>query len=118
MFSGRRLRNSFLWSLVGMAIFLAAIQFQAVHSDGFVFVRNKIESSSVVRSKLGTINQVHLPFFGNYSAHFGVSYTGVHLELHVVGSKGDAEFEVDAAKDDPVWQISRALMNGAQVSLQ
>jgi hypothetical protein len=105
MLSRNRLLIGFALTLIVVPSFWLASRLQASHSDGFLFVRNKIESSVAVQSEIGHITDVHFPVFSRYSAHYGVGYTRVHLELLAVGNKGDAHFEVDAFEDDRVWQI-------------
>jgi hypothetical protein len=118
MLSRGRVLKSFLLSLILVPLFWLGSRFQASHSDGFIFVKSKIESSLAVQSKIGRVTAVHFPIFSSYSAHYGVGYTNVHMELRAVGSIENADFEVDATKGDRVWQIKRALMDGSPIKLE
>jgi len=118
MLSRDRIPKALLLSLIVIPLFWLGSRFQASHSDGFVFAKSKIESSHAVQSKIGRISDVHFPIFSSYSAHYGVGYTNVHMELRAVGSVGKADFEIDAKKDDRTWQIKRALMNGSPINLE
>jgi hypothetical protein len=118
MLSRNRLLIGFALTLIVVPLFWLGSRLQASHSDGFLFVRNKIESSVAVQSKIGQVTDVHFPVFSRYSAHYGVGYTRVHMELRATGRKGNADLEVDATEGDRAWKIERALMNGAPIALE
>ena len=103
-----------LWLLpfVLVPLFWLAMRWNASHSAGFRFARDKIETSVALRARIGKVSDVSFPIFSRYSAHYGVGYSKIHMELKAKGDRGVANLELDIAEDDGSWKIERSSMDG------
>jgi hypothetical protein len=100
-------------------VFWFANYWQASNSEGFKYVRSKVMSSQEVASKVGKLDVVRLARLGRFSAHYGETYTRVHMDLEALGSNGTCDLEVNAEKNDEgVWKVKSASMQGNPVHLE
>lgn len=108
-----------LWLLPFLiALFWLAMRWNASHGAGFRFARDKIESSAAVQSRIGKVSDVSFPIFSRYSAHYGVEYSKIHMELEARGERGVANVALDIAEDDGgSWKIERSSVDGHAVLL-
>lgn len=104
-----------LWLLpfVLVPLFWLSMRWNASHGAGFRFAREKIEASTALQTRIGKVSNVSLPIFSRYSAHYGVGYSKIHLELKAKGDRGVANVELDIAGDDgDNWKIERSSVDG------
>jgi hypothetical protein len=112
-------RRYWVLTILAGPVLWFANYWHASHSEGFRYVRSKVLASSEVASKVGKIEGVHMPLLGRYSAHYGETYTLVHMRIEALGNNGKCDLEVDAEKNDEgVWQIKRATVQGRLVRLE
>lgn len=103
-----------LWlsPLVLVPLFWLASRWSAAHGAGFRFARDEIEASAALQTRIGKIFDVSFPIFSRYSAHYGVGYSKIHLELKAKGDRGVANVELDIAKYDAgSWTIERSFVD-------
>lgn len=107
-------QNRVLWLLpfVLVPLFWLAMRWNASHGAGFRFARDKIEASTALQSRIGKVSDVSFPIFSRYSAHYGVGYSKIHMELKANGARGVANVELDIAEDDGSWKIERSSVDG------
>ena len=67
---------------------LVVMRWNASHSPGFRFARDRIEASTALQARSGKVSDVSLPIFSRYSAHYGVGYSKIHMELAAKGDRG------------------------------
>lgn len=104
-----------LWVLpfVLVPLFWLAMRWNASHGAGFRFARDKIEASTALQARIGRVSNVSFPIFSHYSAHYGVGYSKIHLELKARGDRGVANVELDVADEDSgSWKIERSSVDG------
>ena len=104
-----------LWLLpfVLVPLFWLAMRWNASHNAGFRFARDKIETSAALQTRIGKVSEVSFPIFSRYSAHYGVGYSKIHMELNATGERGVARVELDIAEDDGgLWKIERSSVDG------
>ena len=94
------------------------MRWNASHGAGFRFARDKIEASAALQNRIGKVSDVSFPIFSRYSAHYGVGYSAIHMELKAKGDRGVANVELDIAEDDgSSWKIERSSVDGHSVLL-
>lgn len=114
----RQKRVLWLLPFVLVPLFWLASRWSASHSAGFRFARDKIEASAALQARIGRVSDVSFPIFSRYSAHYGVGYTKVHMELKAKGDRGVAHLELDIAEDDGgSWKIERSHVDGLSMAL-
>jgi hypothetical protein len=108
-----------LWLLpfVLVPLFWLAMRWNASHSAGFRFARDKIEASAALQARIGKVSDVSFPIFSRYSAHYGVGYSKIHMELKAKGDRGVGNVELDIAEDDGSWKIERSSVDGHSMVL-
>jgi hypothetical protein len=109
-----RRKKRALWLLPFVIIFFwLASRWNASHGAGFRFARDKIEASAMLQTRIGKVSDVSFPIFTRYSAHYGVGYSKIHMELKAKGERGVARVELDIAEDDGgSWKIERSSVDG------
>lgn len=109
-----RRKKRALWLLPFVIIvFWLASRWNASHGVGFRFARDKIEASAMLQTRIGKVSDVSFPIFSSYSAHYGVGYSKIHMELKAKGERGVARVELDIAEDDGgSWKIERSSVDG------
>jgi hypothetical protein len=114
-----RQKKRALWLLpFVIVLFWLAMRWNAAHGAGFRFARDEIEASAALQTKIGKISNVSFPIFSRYSAHYGVGYSKIHLELKAKGDRGVANVELDIAEDDGgSWTIERSFVDGRPTRL-
>jgi hypothetical protein len=109
-----RQKKRALWLLPFVIIlFWLASRWNASHGAGFRFARDKIEASAMLQTRIGKVSDVSFPIFSRYSAHYGVGYSMIHMELEAKAERGVARVELDIAEDDDgSWKIERSSVDG------
>ena len=117
--SGTIREKKVLWLLpfVLVPLFWFAMRWNASHSAGFRFARDKIEASAALQAKIGKVSDVSFPIFSHYSAHYGVGYSKIQMELTAKGDRGSANVELDIAEDGGSWKIQRSAVDGQSMIL-
>jgi hypothetical protein len=112
-------KKKVLWLLpfVLVPLFWLAMRWNASHSAGFRFARDKIGASAALQARIGKVSDVSFPIFSRYSAHYGVGYSKIHMELKAKGDRGVANVELDIAEDDGSWKIERSSVDGQSLIL-
>ena len=114
----RQKRVLWLLPIVLVPLFWLASRWHASHGAGFRFARDKIENSTALQSRIGKVSDVSFPIFSHYSAHYGVGYSKIHMELEAKGERGIANVDVDIAEDDVgSWTIERSSVDGHSMTL-
>jgi hypothetical protein len=93
-----------LWSIVHI---------YGAHSESFNFVRQTIMASPAVKSKIGLVSDVRLPFFGEYRENGGWA----SMQVDAVGVRDTARIRVELRKGTTGWRITRASIAGELVPL-
>ena len=108
-----------LWLLpfVLVPLFWFVMRWNASHSAGFRFARDKIEASTALQARIGKVSDVSFPIFSHYTAHYGVGYSKIHMELAAKGDRGSANVELDIAEDSGSWKIVRSAVDGHSMAL-
>jgi len=84
-----RQKKRALWLLpFVIVLFWLAMRWNASHGAGFRFARDKIEASAALQNRIGKVSDVSFPIFSRYSAHYGVGYSTIHMELKAKGDRG------------------------------
>jgi hypothetical protein len=74
--------------------------------------------STALQTRIGKVSDVSFPIFSHYSAHYGVGYSKIHMELKAKGDRGIANVDMDIAEDDVgSWKIERSSVDGHPMSL-
>jgi len=109
----RRKRVLWLLPFVLVPLFWLASRWNAAHDAGFRFARDKIEASAALQTRIGKVSDVSFPIFSRYSAHYGVGYSKIHMELNAKGERGTSLVELDIAENDGgSWKIERSSVDG------
>jgi hypothetical protein len=114
-----RQKKRALWLLPFVVVlFWLAMRWNASHGAGFRFARGEIEASAALQNRIGKVSDVSFPIFSRYSAHYGVGYSKIHMELTAKGERGVANLELDIAEDDGgSWKIERSSVDGRSMPL-
>lgn len=109
-----------LWLLpFVIVLFWLAMRWNASHGASFRFAREKIEASAALQARIGKVSDVSFPIFSRYSAHYGVGYSKIHMELKAKGDRGVANVELDIAEDDAgSWKVERSSVDGQAMLLE
>jgi hypothetical protein len=114
----RQKRVLWLLPFVLVPLFWLASRWNASHGAGFRFARDKIEDSTALQARIGKVSDVSFPIFSHYSAHYGVGYSKIHMELKAKGDRGIANVQIDIAEDDVgSWKIERSTVDGHSMTL-
>jgi hypothetical protein len=114
----RQKRVLWLLPFVLVPLFWLASRWNASHGAGFRFARAKIEDSTALQASIGKVSDVSFPIFSHYSAHYGVGYSKIHMELKAKGERGIANVHMDIAEDDVgSWRIERSFVDGHSMAL-
>ena len=101
-----------------IVLFWLASRWVASHGAGFRFARDKIEDSSALQARIGRVSNVSFPILSHYSAHYGMGYSKIHMELEAKGDRGTANVDMDIAEDDVgTWKIERSSVDGQSMTL-
>ena len=114
----RQQRVLWLTPFVLVPLFWLASRWNASHGASFRFARAKIEASTALQARIGKVSNVSFPIFSHYSAHYGVGYSKIHMELEAKGDRGIANVDMDIAEDDVgSWKIERSSVDGHSMAL-
>lgn len=105
------------WFLIACAALYGATYFWGTHSEGFQFAEQKIRTSHLVVSKVGSINQIELDPSGGYRERFVNSEKYVHMLITVTGEKRSICIDISAKKQNGVWKIESASADGQPIDL-
>jgi hypothetical protein len=108
-----------LWLLpfVLVPLFWLAMRWNASHSAAFRFARDKVEASTALQARIGKVSDVSFPIFSRYSAHYGLGYSKIHMELTAKDDRGSANVDLDIAEDDGHWKIERSTVDEHSINL-
>ena len=82
-----------------------------------VLRKTRLQTSSALQARIGKVSDVSFPIFSRYSAHYGVGYSKIHMELEAKGDRGSANVELDIAEDGGPWKIERSTVDGQSINL-
>ena len=115
--TGKALVRWFILAPVFAACLYAIFLFYESHTESFKFVKNSIELSRPLQDEVGSIEKVSIDPIGGFSDKFAGSDHFVHMVVDVKGSRGQVTIRVFATKENGVWLIRQAIINGRPVDL-
>lgn len=107
-----------LWYIPVLCLLLyAGLYFLGSRSEAFEFIKNTIKNSHTIEHKIGRVRQVALSPLGGYHTRFVNLNKTVHMTINVSGAKGRITIKVFAKKNDGLWKIKKALVDGRPIIL-
>lgn len=115
--TGKALVRWFILAPVFGACLYAILLFYEPHTESFKFIKNSIELSRSMQYEVGSIEKVRIDPIGGYSDKFVGSDHFVHMVVDVKGTSGQVAVHIFATKENGVWLIRQATINGRPVDL-
>lgn len=101
-------RRVLVWAAVALGLsmtFQIGMYLYGMRSEAFRYSNDWLRHSSVAQTRVGSVNDVRLSFWGGYAEEASSNFHRVRFTAVIEGTKGKSEVELSLRKEGDDWVI-------------